>query len=176
MWVKRTGHPHFTPTKPRSMSRMILIADDNALVRAALRQVLEDEKLGDIVEAENGEEAILKAQEARPDLIILDLAMPFLDGFSTARELGRLVPGVPILMHTLYHSPRVEIEAMKVGVRKTVAKSNSSVLIAAVRELLPPIDATHPVEPAISAVEAEKSIEESNDVTSKTNRDLPQAS
>ncbi len=163
------------------MSRVILIADDNALVRAALRQVLEDEKLGDIVEAEDGEEAILKAQETKPDLIILDLAMPFLDGFGTARELGRLLPGVPILMHTLYHSPRVEIEAMKVGVRKTVAKSNSSVLIAAVRELLTPIEAAvepaiQPAETAILAVEAAKAAEESKIVTTKIDDDLPQAS
>jgi len=143
MWVEGVARrPRFAQTDTRRMSRTILIADDNALVRAALRQVLEDEKLGEVIEAENGEQAILRSQESKPDLIILDLAMPFLDGFSTARELGRLLPGIPILMHTLYYSARVEVEAMKVGVRKTVAKSNSTVLIEAVRELLPPIAAS----------------------------------
>lgn len=126
----------------------VLIADDNALVRAALRQVLENEKLGSIVEAENGKEAVAKAQELKPDLVILDLAMPLLDGFATAREIGTILPGVPILMHTLYWSPRVEIEALKVGVRKTVSKSDSSVLIAAVRELLPASVFESAVEPA----------------------------
>ncbi len=118
------------------MPTTILIVDDNALVRAALRQVLENEKLGEIVEAENGKEAVAKAIELKPGLIILDLAMPFLDGFAAAREIGTALPGVPILMHTLYWSPRVQVEALKVGVRKTVPKSDSAVLIAAVQELL----------------------------------------
>ena len=122
---------------PPTMPVTILIADDNALVRAALRQVLENEKLGEIVvEAENGREAVARAVQVKPDLVILDLAMPLMDGFATAREIGALLPGVPVLMHTLYWSPRVQVEAMKVGVRKTVAKSDSNVLIAAVRELL----------------------------------------
>lgn len=169
--------PRFAQTDTRRMARTILVADDNALVRAALRQVLEEEKLGVVVEAENGEEAILKSQEVKPDLIILDLAMPFLDGFSAARELGRLLPGVPILMHTLYNSARVEVEAMKVGIRKTVAKSNSTVLIEAVRELLPPIAASTQLaggDPAIAA-EAEKSTE-GQQSSVPTKDDLPQAS
>ncbi len=120
------------------MPIQILIADDNALVRSALRQVLESEGKGqwEMVEAENGQEAVILAQKTKPALVILDLAMPLKDGFSTAREIGQLLPGTPILMHTLYWSVRVEFEAMKAGVRKTVPKSESGVLIAAVRELL----------------------------------------
>lgn len=161
------------------MARTILVADDNALVRAALRHVLENENLGRVVEAENGEEAILMAQEAKPDLIILDLAMPFLDGFGAARELRRLLPGIPILMHTLYHSARVEVEAMKVGVRKTVAKSNSAVLIEAVRELLPPVADTIQISgdgPTIRGVKTEdvRAAEEQCSVRKKS--DIPQAS
>src|SRR5579864_8898750 len=179
MWVKGVArHPRFAQTDTRRMSRTILIADDNALVRAALRQVLEDEKLGEVIEAENGEQAILRSQEVKPDLIILDLAMPFLDGFSTARELGRLIPGIPILMHTLYYSARVEVEAMKVGVRKTVAKSNSTVLIEAVRELLPPIAASTELAgsgPAITGTKVEKSTEEKQGSVPNKD-DLPQAS
>lgn len=179
MWVKGVArHPRFTQTDTRRMARTILIADDNALVRAALRQVLEDEKLGEVVEAENGEQAILISQEVKPDLIILDLAMPFLDGFTTARELGRLLPGIPILMHTLYYSARVEVEAMKVGVRKTVAKSNSTVLIEAVRELLPPATLSTQTSGnvrAITGAEVEKSTEEKE--SSVPNKDdIPQAS
>lgn len=118
----------------------ILVADDNALVRGALSQVLQSEGQGqwEMVEAENGEEALKRAKETKPGLVILDLAMPLMDGFRTARELGEILPGVPILMHTLYWSPRVELEALKVGVRKTVAKSDSSVLVSAVKELLVP--------------------------------------
>lgn len=179
MWVKGVArHPRFTQGDTRRMARTILIADDNALVRAALRQVLEHEKLGEVIEAADGEEAILKAQGVKPDLVILDLAMPFLDGFSTARELGRILPGIPILMHTLYHSARVEVEAMKVGVRKCIAKSNSDVLIAAVRELLPPD--TTPIQisdeaSTIPRVEAEVSTTE-NQGSVPNKDDIPRAS
>jgi DNA-binding NarL/FixJ family response regulator len=148
------------------MSIRILVADDNALVRGALSQVLQSEGQGqwEIVEAENGEEALIRAKEVRPDLIILDLAMPLMDGFRTARELGEILPGVPILMHTLYWSPRVELEALKVGVRKTVAKSDSSVLISAVKELLvTPIEKQQKLpDAALSASIAQVAVKESS--------------
>src|ERR1700684_3819979 len=118
------------------MPTQILIADDNALVRAALRQVLETTEPCVVIEARDGEEALVKAKEFKPDLIILDLAMPLMDGLRAARELGRVVPDIPILIHTLYWSPRIQVEALKVGVRKAVPKSESGVLISAVRELL----------------------------------------
>jgi DNA-binding NarL/FixJ family response regulator len=118
------------------MPTRILIADDNTLVRAALRQVLETTEPCAVIEARDGEEAIAKAKESKPDLIILDLAMPLMDGLRTARELGKILPDIPILMHTLYWSPRIQVEALKAGVRKAVPKSESGVLIAAVRELL----------------------------------------
>ena len=164
------------------MARSILIADDNALVRAALRQVLEAEDLGEIVEAQNGKEAILKSQQVKPDLIILDLAMPILDGLTAARLLGKVLPGTPILMHTLYHSPRVHVEAMKVGVRKTIAKSNSAALIEAVRELLPPPSTTlitpellSEASPTVTGAAPGKAVEEKH-AASANEGDLPQAS
>ena len=119
------------------LSIRILIADDNASVRAAMRQVLEGaEHNWEVVEAEDGDEAVAKAQELKPDLIIVDLVMPVMDGLTAAREIVKLMPDVPILMHTLYLSESVGQEAGKVGVRKTVAKSDSRVLISAVEELL----------------------------------------
>lgn len=115
----------------------ILIADDNALVRTAMRQVLEGaDEHWEIVEAENGEEAVAKAQELRPSLIIVDLVMPLMDGMAASRQIAKLLPETPILMHTLYTSPAVELEAGKVGVRKIVAKSESKALVSAVQELL----------------------------------------
>ena len=119
------------------MSIRILIADDNASVRAAMRQVLESvEDRWEIIEAENGQEAVAKAQEFEPRLVILDLVMPQKNGLSAAREIATFLPDVPILMHTLYSSRQVELEAGKVGVRKIVPKSDSSVFVAAVEDLL----------------------------------------
>ena len=101
-----------------------------------MRQVLESVGPWEILEAANGREAVAMALEIRPNLIILDLAMPVKDGLTTARELVKLLPEIPILMHTLYWSPRIELEAMKAGVRKAVPKSESTTIITAVQELL----------------------------------------
>jgi CheY-like chemotaxis protein len=118
------------------MPTRILIADDNPAVRDALRNLLEIAEFGDIVAAENGREAIEKAQELRPNLIILDLVMPGMDGLAAARELSKIMPEVPLLMHTLHWSPQVELEAQKVGVRKVIAKADAKSLLIAVQELL----------------------------------------
>jgi DNA-binding NarL/FixJ family response regulator len=116
----------------------ILIADDNVPVRRALRRVLEETRICQVFEAGNGKEAVDTAIQISPDLIILDLAMPEMDGFACTREISKLLPGVPILLHTLYWSPRVAIEALKAGARKAILKSQSKAVIAAVMELLPP--------------------------------------
>jgi len=118
------------------MPNQILIADDNPAVRTALRHLLESAEFGEIVDAENGRDAIRKAQELKPKLIILDLVMPVMDGLVAARELSKFMPGVPVLMHTLHWSPQVEVEAQKVGVRRVIAKADSKGLISAIQEIL----------------------------------------
>src|ERR1017187_9394387 len=116
------------------MPTRILIADDT--VRTALRQLLESVGHWEIIDVENGREAIAKAQELRPQLVILDLVMPVMDGLAAARELSKLLPEIPLLMHTLHWSPQVELEAQKVGVRKVVPKTDSRGLIAAIQQFL----------------------------------------
>ena len=115
----------------------ILIADDNSSVRTAMRQVLEAAgEHWEIIEAENGKEAVAKARELKPDLIIVDLVMPLMDGLTASKQISELLPNTPILMHTLYPFPQVKEEAGKAGVRKIVPKSDSSVLVSAVEDLL----------------------------------------
>jgi CheY-like chemotaxis protein len=123
---------------PSDMPTQILIADDNPMVRSALRQLLEGADFGEVVAVENGKEAIQKALELRPKLIVLDLVMPVMDGLTAARELSKLMPGVPVLMHTMHWSQQVELEAQKVGVRKVIAKENSGALLFAIQEILAP--------------------------------------
>jgi DNA-binding NarL/FixJ family response regulator len=118
------------------MPTRILIADDNPSVRWAMCEVLEAAGKWEVIEAENGEEAVAKAREFKPNLIILDLVMPGKDGLSASREIAKMQPGTPILMHTLYSSPQIQIEAAKTGVRKVVPKSEATALIAAVRDAL----------------------------------------
>jgi two-component system chemotaxis response regulator CheY len=120
------------------MPQRILIAEDNPAVRNALRPLLESAGSWEILEVENGQQAIAKAQELKPDLIILDLVMPVMDGLSAARQISKLLPDIPLLMYTMHWSPQVEVEAQKVGVRSVVAKSDSSLLVSTVQQLLAP--------------------------------------
>jgi CheY-like chemotaxis protein len=118
------------------MPILILIAEDSPSVRTALRTLLEGAGPWEIVDVDNGEKAIAKAQELRPNLIILDLVMPVMDGLKAARQISELLPHTPILMHTMHWSPQVEIEAQKVGVRKVVSKADNRLLISTVRQFL----------------------------------------
>ena len=78
------------------MAKRILVADDNPMIRKTLCSLFKIEEDYDICgEAENGLEAIELALHHRPDLIILDLAMPVLNGLEAARELKKIMPGDP---------------------------------------------------------------------------------
>lgn len=110
----------------RVMKR-ILIADDNPAVRRGLRDLIEHVSEWDVCgEAVNGREAIERARELHPDMLLLDLMMPGMNGFDTARELAILEPGLPILLCTVQLSPYVAREAEKVGIQGAVSKSKVS--------------------------------------------------
>jgi CheY-like chemotaxis protein len=99
----------------------ILIADDNLRIRQVLRPLIEEHEDWDVcAEAEDGVQAVNRAKQFKPDLIILDLAMPELNGIEAARQISKALPGVPMLMLTLYASPLVEKEAEKVGVQRVI--------------------------------------------------------
>ena len=88
-------------------------------------------------EAANGLEAARKAAELNPDIIILDLAMPEMDGLHAAREILSSNPAVPILLHTNHAFSSLALEAKKNGIREVVNKSASEQeLIGAVESLL----------------------------------------
>jgi DNA-binding NarL/FixJ family response regulator len=123
------------------MPARILICDDNPVFRKALRRVLESADHWEIVEAHDGEDALSTFQEIHPDLVILDLAMPVRDGLSAAREISKLSSEVPIFLYTMHNSPQLELEARKAGIRKTLSKSDSGLLIATIRQLLGAISA-----------------------------------
>ncbi len=74
-------------------------------------------------EASDGQEALAKVLQLRPDLVILDITMPVLDGFSAAREIHRLLPGVGILLLSMHESASMVNVAKSSGARGYVAKS-----------------------------------------------------
>ena len=118
------------------MPQRILIADDNATYRKALRQLLGGVDHWEIIEAAEGQEAVTKSIETRPDLILLDLAMPVKDGLAAAREISQLLPGTPILMCTMHSSAQVETEAQKSGIRQVLSKTDSKLILPAIRQWL----------------------------------------
>jgi DNA-binding NarL/FixJ family response regulator len=115
----------------------ILIADDNEIVRSRLVEMLGSHEEWTICAAvHDGHEAVAKATELKPDVIILDLAMPVMDGLSATREILRTLPTVPILIYTLHNIPAIELEAKKAGARKMVLKPHVELLIRAIEEVL----------------------------------------
>jgi DNA-binding NarL/FixJ family response regulator len=126
--------------------RLVLIADDNPIVRL-VRQALCGlfTREGDFKvcgEAENGQEAVEKAQLLQPDLIVTDLSMPVMNGLQEARVLKELMPTVPVILFTAHSGPFVEKDAAAAGVSAVVSKSQAvTVLVATARSLLDQIAA-----------------------------------
>jgi DNA-binding NarL/FixJ family response regulator len=119
------------------MPTRILIADDNEIVRGRLREFLASHDGWEVcASVGNGRDALEKAVELRPSLIILDLAMPEMDGLSTAREIGKVLPSVPIVLFTLHKFATIDLEAKKAGVRHVVAKPDTNALLRTAEELL----------------------------------------
>ena len=91
------------------------------------------------IEATNGFDAIAKARVPRPDLIILDLGMPGMNGFEAATVLQKTMPKVPLFMFTSHQSRDVESKAASVGIRAVFSKSTGiTALVAQASELLRP--------------------------------------
>jgi len=122
------------------MSHTILIADDSRFIRKALCNVFEREEDFDVCgEAENGRDAVEKAQELHPDLILLDLSMPVMNGLDATRLLKRVMPEVPVIMFSAYRSSSTEKEARSAGASALVSKfEHISVLIGKARRALEP--------------------------------------
>jgi len=120
------------------MSIRILIADDFQAVRTAVSKLINDshEDWTVCCEASDGQAAVERAVEAKPDLVILDMRMPVRDGISAGREIRELLPGVRIVMFTMVDSPWLEAEAAASGFQGVVQKSRCAALIPAIRKAL----------------------------------------
>ena len=104
----------------------ILIADDHALVRQGLRSVLEAQPGWSVCgEAQDGREAVKLGLKLRPDIFLLDVTMPELNGLDAARQICRSLPGTPILILTMHDSDELCAEAVQAGASGCVLKSDS---------------------------------------------------
>jgi two-component system, NarL family, response regulator NreC len=105
----------------------VLIADDHDVVRRGVRSILLSRPDVEVCgEACDGQEAIEKALQLKPDVIILDLTMPVMGGFAAAAELRRRLPDVPILFYSIHDGAHFAAEAKRLGVRGFVSKSRIS--------------------------------------------------
>jgi DNA-binding NarL/FixJ family response regulator len=101
----------------------ILIADDSAVVRDSIKMVIERHSGWFVCgTASNGAEAIRMADELRPDFVVLDLAMPIMDGFHAAARIHAHHPEMPIVMVTQFTSTSLRNEAQKHGISETINK------------------------------------------------------
>lgn len=114
----------------------ILIADDSEQVRSAMSFLIRGLGFEVCGAVGDGEAVIEKAIELKPDLLILDVAMPKRDGWSAGTEIRAFLPNTPILLYTLLPSFFIEGRARELGFQGVVEKTNPTGLIAAIRSAL----------------------------------------
>jgi CheY-like chemotaxis protein len=121
----------------------VLIVDDYPAVRKALRSLFEQQLYSVVcIEAANGVDAIAKTKLPCPDLIILDLCIPGMNGFEAATVLQKTMPQVPLFLFTYHDKREVESQAASVGIRAVFCKyTGIKALVAQARELLSPFHA-----------------------------------
>jgi DNA-binding NarL/FixJ family response regulator len=122
------------------MAKSVLVVDDNAAIRHSLCGVFTSEAGFDVCgEAENGRDAIEKAQTLHPDVIVMDLSMPVMNCIDAARALKALMPTVPVIIFSEYSDVFSENEARSAGISALVSKSEHvSVLMEKAHDLLYP--------------------------------------
>jgi two-component system invasion response regulator UvrY len=104
----------------------ILLADDHSIVRAGLRRIIEDS--GDIeviAEAADGHEAVQKTHETSPDVVVVDISMPIMDGLEVVSQLHHYYPKLPILILTMHEEEQYVFRAISAGARGYISKRSA---------------------------------------------------
>ena len=118
------------------MAIRVLIADDHPVVRRGIKALLSGSPACEVVdEAEDGLDALNKAERLKPNVVVLDISMPRMDGLEACRRIRKSLPESEVLIVTQHDSAQMMSEALDAGARGYVVKANS------VRDLLPAIEA-----------------------------------
>ena len=124
------------PKRPAKSPVRILLADDHAIVRDGLRSLLSSDGLRVVAQATDGREAVRLAREHQPDLAILDISMPILNGIDAAREIGSASPKTQAILLTVHSEDQYVMEAVRAGIRGYVLKTQvTEDLMRAIREV-----------------------------------------
>jgi DNA-binding NarL/FixJ family response regulator len=114
----------------------VLIADDSMPLRSGLRKLIEEHPGWLCAEALNGRDAISKVQQRAPDILILGLCMPVMDGLQAARVISKLLPDLPILLYTTELPASLVSMAQRCGIQGTVSKYDSGQIVSGIEALL----------------------------------------
>ena len=107
------------------MTSRILLADDHEIVRSGMKSLLDAHHPWVVCgEAENGKQAVEKVMELKPDMVVLDLSMPVMNGIEAAREIRKLSPKTKIVMFSMHDSARMAYEAKEAGADAYIVKSS----------------------------------------------------
>jgi DNA-binding NarL/FixJ family response regulator len=120
------------------MAHTILIVDDSSIIRHTLRSCIEQNSDWEVCgEAENGRVAVEKVKQLHPDVVILDLQMPVMNGFQAADKISQLAPHTALLMLTLHTCEQVSQDAHAAGITDVLSKSDNVMyhLLASLRNV-----------------------------------------
>ena len=118
------------------MPTRVLLADDHALIRQGLKALLEKQGFQVVCEASNGQEALRSVEKTQPDVAIVDISMPVLNGVDTARELKKSAPKTKVILLTQHDEDQYVTEALCAGVKGYVLKRQAAEdLVHAIQEV-----------------------------------------
>ena len=99
-----------------------MVVDDTDHVRTMLAEMLELDGFEVVARAANGDEAVARAADVNPDVIVMDLKMPGIDGLEATRQIKMERPDQPVILYTAYLDPTIEAQAKEVGVTLCLGK------------------------------------------------------
>lgn len=121
----------------KNKSYRVLVVDDHQVMRKGVRALLESDSAWEVCgEAENGRLAVEKTRELNPDLVILDLTMPEMNGLEAARQIRQVSPQTKIVIFSMHESPQVRKEARDAGADAFVSKSSMAEALTATAKAL----------------------------------------
>ncbi|MGE5624323.1 MAG: response regulator [Bacillota bacterium] len=118
------------------MTQTILLADDHFVFQQGLKALLEREGFDVVAETKDGHEAVRLSRQLSPDVAVLDIGMPLLNGIDAARQILKQSPGTQVVVLTMYEEDAYVLEALRAGIRGYVLKAQAAAdLVAAIREV-----------------------------------------